>query len=87
MSDIRKPFLITLLRIPSSPKHLKSQKLELFKSELFPDHVYHKYRIRVNGKWLNNRMEGGDKYWTLTQYQALVLHNLKVIIKKYGDVE
>ncbi len=81
MSDIRKPYIIMLLRYSGKKK---SNKIELFDAKLWDEGCVvrgrsktPRYRLRVNGKWFNSK-EGAMVFYSKTNFRDLLMRSLKI---------
>lgn len=71
MSELRKPCLTILLRKQGTQSAVK---VELFKSELWPEHgATNQYRIRVKGKWFD-----GGKYFYKTTFMQILAKSIRI---------
>lgn len=81
MGEKRKPVFTMLLRKESK----KTNKIELFPSELWEDgkrtnweNPANRYRLRVNGKWNDKYHEKAIKYMTKWQFRDLLWRSIKL---------
>ena len=80
MSDIRKPSFIFLLRFQGKRK---SSKVEVFNAKLWDDGLWKKrhgtktdrYRIRVKGKWFNDK-NGNPIFYSKTEIRDLLWRSI-----------
>ncbi len=79
MADKRKPTLAILLRYQGNKN---AKKIELFDSSLFKGGYFHgskspHFRIRVNGKWWNDK-DGKIIFVTKTAFKNIFSRSLKL---------
>lgn len=81
MSDIRKPYFIMMLKNQGKKKY---KKIELFNAKLWKIGVFissrkktDRYRIRVNGKWFNDK-SGNIIFYTKTQFRDLLMRSIDI---------
>ena len=79
MAEKRKPHFVIMLKFPGNTGY---KKVELFSSKLWNEGRMQgwktrRYRLRVKGKWFNDK-KGEIVFYTKTQFRDLLMRSIKL---------